>query len=232
MSDLSHWIETLFSEPDLLRMGHNQRAEDANLGLGWLYYALARIVRPQHAVVIGSLRGFVPAVLGKALGDNCESGAVTFIDPSLVDDFWKDEGRVARHFAELGAPNVRHVCMTTQEFAASDAYGALSPVGLLFVDGYHTAEQARFDFETFLPLLELRGMALFHDSMVSRDTNIYGDADSYRTSVPAYLATLKEDAAFQVLDVPFGTGVTLVRRLTPESERPLELGKEYRLLDD
>ena len=27
----------LYANPELCRMGHNQRAEDVNLGLGWLY---------------------------------------------------------------------------------------------------------------------------------------------------------------------------------------------------
>ena len=53
-------------------MGHNQRAEDLNLGLGWLYYGLARLIHPKSAVVIGSYRGFVPLLLGRALRDNVE----------------------------------------------------------------------------------------------------------------------------------------------------------------
>ena len=53
------WITRLFEHPDLLRMGHHQRAEDQNLGMGWLYYAFGRMIRPRLAVVIGSWRGFV-----------------------------------------------------------------------------------------------------------------------------------------------------------------------------
>src|SRR5262245_880449 len=96
------WIARLFEHPDLLRMGHAQRAADLNLGLGWLYYSLARMVRPRTAVAIGSYRGFVPLVLGKALADNLEPGEVVFIDPSFVDDFWKDAENVAAHFARFG----------------------------------------------------------------------------------------------------------------------------------
>jgi hypothetical protein len=63
-------------------MGHLQRVEDANLGLGWIYYGLARVIRPKTAVVIGLYRGFVPLVLGKALADNLDGSRVTFLDPS------------------------------------------------------------------------------------------------------------------------------------------------------
>ena len=89
-------------------MGHNQRAADLNLGLGWLYYGLARVIRPARAVVIGSWRGFVPLIVGRALQDNLEGGEVTFIDPSLVDDFWQDAGAVSRYFARLSVRNIRH----------------------------------------------------------------------------------------------------------------------------
>ena len=105
---MHEWIAKLFEDPDLVRMGHLQRVEDANLGLGWLYYALARIVRPKTAVVIGSYRGFVPMVIGRALSENVEKGEVVFIDPSLADDFWKDEQRVRDHFASYGIENIHH----------------------------------------------------------------------------------------------------------------------------
>src|SRR4029079_12750507 len=76
------FIRQLFSNPDMLRMGHFQRLDDFNLGLGWMYYALGRIIRPSTAVVIGSYRGFAPSVIAKSLSDNTEGGEVVFIDPS------------------------------------------------------------------------------------------------------------------------------------------------------
>src|SRR5262245_17284133 len=116
-SDLGGWITYLFKHSDLHRMGHGQRVEDSNLGLGWLYYALGRILRPRRAVVIGSYRGFVPLILGKSLQDNLEPGEVIFIDPSMVDDFWKDAETIRQYFRSFGLENVRHFRMTTQEFA-------------------------------------------------------------------------------------------------------------------
>ena len=113
---MNDWIARLFEHPDLLRMGHGQRVEDLNLGLGWLYYALGRVLRPRKAVVIGSYRGFVPLVLGKALAENFEHGEVTFLDPSFADDFWKDENEVRRYFHGFGSDNIHHFRMTTQEF--------------------------------------------------------------------------------------------------------------------
>jgi predicted O-methyltransferase YrrM len=210
---VTRWIARLFQHPALLRMGHDQRAEDRNLGLGWLYYALGRIVRSRHALVIGSYRGFVPLVLAKALGDNLEGGTVTFLDPSLVDDFWTDPAAVRRHFAGLGVENVRHFPMTTQAFVETEAYRRLAPIGLLFIDGYHSEAQARFDYAAFEKLLEPRGLVLFHDSMLVRRSEIYGPDRAYETRVRDFVDTLKRDPALQVLDLPFGSGLTLLRRI-------------------
>jgi hypothetical protein len=195
----------------MLRMGHAQRRDDLNLGLGWLYYALARVIRPKTAVVIGSWRGFVPAVIGKALMDNSEPGEVLFIDPSLVDDFWTDPERVQRHFAGLGAPNIRHSRMTTQEFVASAAYGETGEVGILMVDGHHTAEQARFDYLAFLPKLGPEAIVLFHDSVRRFQSPIYGKDRIYEHTVCLLMDRLRETPGLEVMSLPFDSGLTIVR---------------------
>ncbi len=206
------WIARLFEKPEFLRMGHHQRAEDLNLGLGWIYYGLARVIRPQRAVVIGSHRGFIPMVVGKALADNGEGGEVTFIDPSMVDDFWKDAAAVNAHFAGYDLTNVRHHLMTTQQFVTSDAYAALDDVGLLIVDGYHSAEQARFDHEAFIDRLRPEAMVLFHDSVRIRPSRIYGADATYDHRVKDYMDELKLNKDLQVFDIAFGGCVTLVQR--------------------
>jgi predicted O-methyltransferase YrrM len=193
-------------------MGHGQRVEDQNLGLGWLYYALARALRPTTVVVIGSLRGFVPLMFGKALADNIEKGQITFIDPSFVDDFWKDPRQVRAYFAGLGVNNIRHFLMTTQQFVQSEAYRELPPVGIVFVDGYHSEEQTRFDYEAFQDRLAPDGIVLFHDSGRVRKSKLYGADRVYEYGVKEFLATLKKDPRLQVFDLPWFDGVTLVRR--------------------
>jgi predicted O-methyltransferase YrrM len=214
---VTEWIAGLFEHYGLTRMGHLQRVEDRNLGLGWLYYALARILRPAHVVVIGSHRGFVPLVLARALHDNLERGEVTFIDPSLVDDFWTDPARVNEYFAGFGTTNIRHHKLTTQQFVDSAVYRDLPRVGLLFVDGYHSAEQARFDHEAFRNRMTADGLVLFHDSTNRKSTRMYGPEGRYEYSVTDYMNELKADAAWQVFDLPFGAGVTLVRRATEKA---------------
>jgi predicted O-methyltransferase YrrM len=210
---MKDWLAKLFDNPDLARMGHLQRVADGNLGLGWLYYALARIIRPRTAVVIGSYRGFVPLVLGKALADNLDGGEVIFIDPSLVDDFWKDPQAVREYFARFEVGNVRHFLMTTQQFVQSEAYRSLGRLGMLFVDGYHTEEQARFDYEAFERLLDPAAVVLFHDTARCEVSHMYGPHREYERRVKVFIDKLKQDSRLQVFDLPFGEGVTLVRKL-------------------
>ena len=222
------WIARLFEHPDMLRMGHHQRAEDQNLGMGWLYYAFGRMIRPRLAVVIGSWRGFVPLMIAKALQDNLESGEVVFVDPSLADDFWKDASRVKEYFLSLGVANIRHFRMTTQEFVKTSDYRALGKVGLVFIDSLHTEQQAQFDYEAFSGLLEPRGFVMLHDSMIVRPDKVYGGEKAYGMSVKYFVDRLKKDPMLQLLDVPFGhTGLTLLRKLDEEATRD-----PYDWLDD
>lgn len=209
--ELNAWIEQLFADPALRGMGHAQRVDDLNLGLGWIYYSLARVARPRRVVVIGSYRGFAPLVFARALADNAEGGRVTFIEPSLVDDFWREPARVSAHFAQHGIANVDHFNMTTQQFAQGAAWRELGQVGIVLVDGYHSEEQARFDHETFAPLLGADGYALFHDSVRERISRIYGEDRPYMHTVKRYIDALRGDPAWEVLTLPFGDGLCIVR---------------------
>lgn len=208
---MEEFIKKLLSDPEMLRMGHAQRKEDLNLGLGWIYYSLGRLLKPARAVCIGSWRGFVPAVMAKALQDNSEAGELWFIDPSLADDFWADPDRVSAHFKDLGVPNVRHFRHTTQDFVKTDDYEGLSNVGLLMVDGYHTAEQARFDYMAFIDKLSDGAVVMFHDSTLLRESRIYGKDNAYVHTVCHFMEKLQETPGLETFTLPFASGVTLVR---------------------
>ncbi len=207
------WLNQLLAEPEMLQMGHGQDAASRSLGLGWIYYGLARALRPSRVVIVGSWRGFVPLVFGKALIDNGDNGRVVFIDPSYVDDFWSDPARTAAHFARFGVGNIGHHCMTTEAFAQSDAYADLKDVGILFIDGMHTATAARFDHEAFRPRLAENGVTLFHDSIWVRPSRIYGADKVYEHRVKDYIDALRNDKLLDVLDIAIAGGLTLVREL-------------------
>lgn len=208
---LDGFVARLLSGTDMLRMGHAQRLSDHNLGLGWLYYALGRILRPARAVVIGSYRGFAPSVIARALLDNDEGGEVHFIDPSLADDFWADPDTVTAHFADLGTPNVRHHRYTTQAFVETVAYGDLDEVGLLMIDGLHTGAQACLDYRAFLPKLTPDAVTLFHDSTIRRISTFYGEEQAYEHSVCDLMERVRRDAGLELFTLPVASGVSMVR---------------------
>ncbi len=208
---MDDFIRSLFADPQLLRMGHAQRAEDLNLGLGWQYYALARIIRPRRAVVIGSYRGFAPMVIAKALVDNQEGGEVCFIDPSMVDDFWRDAAAVRAHFQDYGLSNIQHHCATTQQFVETASYAQLQDVGLLMIDGMHTAEQARFDYLALLDKLSDDAVVLFHDSTHPKLSPIYGPDRIYRHTVYRLIERLRATPGLEVFSLPVDSGLTMVR---------------------
>ncbi len=211
---LDNFVKKLFDDPEMLKMGHAQRGDDSNLGLGWIYYALARIVRHKQAVVIGSWRGFVPLLIARALADNLEGGRVLFIDPSLVDDFWQDTEKVNHYFAEFGVDHIDHFLMTTQEFVQTDNYRELDEIGILFIDGMHTYEQVKFDFEAFSDRLANEGIIMFHDTAKRGTSGMYGPEGRYQYAVHEFVADLEKQGDFEVFNLPFDSGITLVRRRT------------------
>ncbi len=208
---MQDWIEKLFEDRAMLHMGHGQTLPDLNLGLGWVYYGLVRSIRPMRAVVIGSWRGFVPLVVGKAMQDNGQ-GEVIFIDPSMVDDFWRKPEAVQSHFARCRVANIRHSLATTQDFVETEEYRSLNNVGLLFIDGYHTAEQARFDHQAFLPKMSGSAVTLFHDSVRARTSRMYGQGLHYEHSVFQYMDELRGDPLWDVLALSESDGLTIVKR--------------------
>lgn len=208
----ANWLDQIFSHEELHGMGHGQDPETKNLGLGWLYYATARMYRPKRVLCIGSWRGFVPLVFAKALQENDNGGDVLFIDPSMVDDFWADPQRVSAWFQSFGLENVTHFKNTTQEFVETQAYKDLGTIDFLFVDGYHTEEQARFDHESFAPLLSKDGLIFFHDSLSDAISKIYGPEKGYQYSVHKYVAALKATDQYQCLDFPCPSGLSVFQK--------------------
>ena len=148
-------------------MGHGESTN--SLGLGWIYYGLACSLRAQTVLCIGSGFGFVPAVFGMALKHN-GSGTVHLVDASYDYEldglksyagcgYWHDAGE--EPFRELGLENVRLTIQPTQEYEWT---GGL--IDILFIDGDHSFEGVKHDFEKFSPFANY---VLLHDSTWNSD---------------------------------------------------------------
>ena len=151
----------------------SQNTEDGNLGFGWIYYGLARNLRPDFVVAIGSCRGFMPFCAARALQDNGH-GRVIFIDPSYsgMDDpgwsgkgLWSDPGQVEARFAEFGLTGwITHLKQTSEQaFPHVRELVAGGKLGLVIIDGAHTHANSLQDFELYSSLMS-EGFVLFHDA--------------------------------------------------------------------
>ena len=195
----------IFSDEALLCQGHGQDSDRESLGLGFLYYSFCRIFRPERIVCIGSWRGFVPMLFAAGQKDN-QKGRTYLIDPSYVDDFWKDEKKVSEYFQSHGVDNIQHFCTTTQEFSKSAYFQMLHDIDFLFVDGDHRYRQVLFDFETFRPNLSKSALIFFHDSTMR------GKAYSL-WEVPDFLLEFAQhNKEYEMLTVDAARGLTILKR--------------------
>ncbi|MGC8908641.1 MAG: class I SAM-dependent methyltransferase [Desulfomonilaceae bacterium] len=202
--------------------GHNEQPSNLNLGFGFLYYGVARALRPQHVLVIGSGYGFSVVCLGLALKDN-KVGQLTFVDPSysLVKDgpwktiggrgTWSNPEDVVKRFEAFGiADIVTHYRLRSDEFFACYEPEGLPPIDLAFIDGSHTYKDVAHDFSQALKRAHQNSYVFLHD------TNIYFRELVHNSGVKRWLRVLRaSDKAFEVINFPYSSGVALVRIKDP-----------------
>jgi predicted O-methyltransferase YrrM len=192
----------------LTPLGHHEGSVEEgtnrfDLGLGLIYYALTRVLKPRKVVVVGSLRGFSVVCIALALEDN-DLGKIDFIDAAKVDGFWKDKQNVQRHFAKFGVLNrVAVNVMTTAAYLAKKQHSEPS-VDLLFIDGDHTKEGVRFDHESLGRLVMPGGYIAFHDSYAA-------GVGFTEWEVADYLGSLQ--CLYEILTLEVGQGLTILRKL-------------------
>ncbi len=203
-------------------LGHHQKPQNLNLGFGFIYYGLARALRPKHTLVIGSGFGFSVVCLALGIKDN-GVGRLTFVDPSysLLKDgplktvggrgTWNSESNVQDHFRRFGVENfVTHYRMRSDQLFPSYDELRLPPIDLGFIDGSHAYKDVKYDFITMLGHSHKRTYIFLHD------TNIYVREMLHHSGVKRWLKIVKkEEKAFEVINFPFSSGVALVRVLEP-----------------
>jgi hypothetical protein len=129
---------------------------------------LIDIVRPGLLVELGTFTGvsfsaFCQAVKGLGLETRCHAV-----------DTWEGDDQSGYYGAETLADLKAHIEIHYQEFAQliestfDDALGRFEngTIDLLHIDGYHTYESVRHDFESWLPKMSARGVVLLHDTNV------------------------------------------------------------------
>jgi hypothetical protein len=153
-------LEPLFRLPD--RRGVNSAWWGHVPFAGWIM----RAARPRVFVELGTFSGVSYAAFCQAALADCISTACHAVDT------WSGDPHAgiyentiyldfkAFHDARYKAISQIHRCTFDEAQRRFDD----GSVDLLHIDGYHTYEAVRHDFETWLPKLSSRGVILFHDT--------------------------------------------------------------------
>jgi predicted O-methyltransferase YrrM len=185
---------------------------DFKSGLGdsaSLLYGLARSLKPKVCVEIGSARGMSACYVGVALMEN-GSGKIYAIDPHAKTS-WNDSHSVEtlpvieHNIRYLGLTKYVEIVHKTSDEAVKEWS---QPIDLLFIDGDHTYEGVRRDWEMFSPFLTEFGVTVFHDTIWDLDP----DPRWYRSDmgVPRFVEDLRKEG-YPVLTINQDYGVSILQ---------------------
>ena len=185
---------------------------DFRSGLGdcaWLLYSLVKAKKPQVCVEIGSARGKSACYVGQALKEN-GAGKLYAIDPHAPTE-WNDEGSTdsfAIITANLASAGVSEQVEIVRKLSDEAAKGWSRKIDILFIDGDHSYEGVKRDWDLFTPHMNPFGIVLFHDTLWSlqpEDPNFRKDM-----GVPRFVEELRQQG-YPCITIDRDYGVTMVQ---------------------
>ena len=195
---------------------HRLKKTDFPSGLGdvgWLLYGLVRLSRPEVCVEIGSASGKSACFIGMALREN-HMGKLYAIDPHRPTT-WNDPEAVdsypmiQRNLRRFGVQERVEIVRATSEEAARSWH---APIDVLFIDGDHSYEGVKGDWERFSPFVKPSGIVVFHDTLWDLDAR--SARDDREMGVPRFVDELRQQG-YPVItlerDFPSGPGMSLVQ---------------------
>lgn len=184
----------------------------AQSGVGdsaYLLYGLVKASKPGVVVEIGSARGRSACFMGMALKEN-GSGKLYAIDPH-THTAWNDTDSIDTYeilksnVNSLGLNGVVEILRNTSTEIAS---GWNLSIDILFIDGDHSYEGAKRDWDLFSPFVKPFGSVVFHDTLWDLTPNAkYARADM---GVPRFVDELRL-AGYPVITIDRDFGVSLVQ---------------------
>lgn len=185
---------------------------DFSSGLGdsaWLLYGLARSLKPKVCVEIGSARGKSACYIGMALREN-GLGRLYAIDPH-VKTSWNDSNSVEtiEHITNnLNSLELGDYVEIVRENSDVAARRWNQPIDLLFIDGDHSYEGVRRDWEAFSKFLTEFGVTIFHDTLW--DLAPHPEWSRSDMGVPRLVNELRREG-YPVITINQDFGVSLVQ---------------------
>ena len=213
-------------------------ATDLHLGDGLVLYALIQHMRAKNCICIGSGGGFIPRLMTQARKDLYEQGIFTG-NPGIS---WGDIGvtYVVDACNGIGGPNdlerensffrtvfqPRFIKSTSEE--AYYNFFVLQDIkaDILFIDGDHSYEGVKKDFDLYSQLLSPKGIVILHDTDADYESSLIVSEDAakdhHRFDGPSKLVKeLQENPEwnlvnlfnFRILkDKPSSSGITIINR--------------------
>jgi predicted O-methyltransferase YrrM len=191
---------------------HRLASIDFQSGLGdsaYLLYGLTKAAKPKVIVEIGSARGKSACFIGMALKENRE-GQLYAIDPHVQTD-WNDSESVntfniiRKNIQKLNLQEYVQIIRQPSDVAAKDWD---LPIDILFIDGDHSYEGVKRDWNFFSPFVKSFGFVIFHDTF----WELKPDPTYWRPNmgVPKFVEELRENG-YPVITLDRDYGVSLVQ---------------------
>jgi predicted O-methyltransferase YrrM len=181
-------------------------------GLGdssYLLYGLTKAMKPDVCVEIGSARGRSTCFIGMALKENGR-GKLFAIDPHTRTE-WNDFQStdtfaiINRNLNTLGLTSFVDIVRQTSQMAAKNWDRTID---LIFIDGDHSYEGVRRDWDLFVPHVRDFGCVVFHDTIWDlRPDPALSRCDM---GVPRFVEQLRQQG-YPVLTIDKDYGVSLVQ---------------------
>jgi predicted O-methyltransferase YrrM len=166
-------------------------------------------MKPNVCVEIGSARGKSACYIGMALKEN-GTGKLYAIDPHTQTS-WNDSDSV-NTFDVMQSNLLRCGVKEQVTIVRSNSADALrnwhEEIDLIFIDGDHSYEGVKADWEGFRPFVKQFGLVIFHDTT----WELKPDPRWYREDmgVPRFVEELRRDG-YQVLTIDHDCGVSIVQ---------------------
>jgi len=193
---------------------HHTDFKNGGLGYGWVHYSLIRLLNPKNVLCVGSKWGFIPAICALACCDNGK-GVVDFVDAAYdIKDyegpgehwggvgFWK-KCDPEKYFGKFGLQkNISLLVMKSKEYADKNKS---KKYGYVHIDGDHSYEGVKLDFELFWPRVEKGGFLAIHDiGSPDKDGNVYGTRKFWEE--------IKRLGKYKLIEIRENPGVGIIQK--------------------
>lgn len=186
-------------------IGHEVDLNRGFLGFGLMHYSFISLMRPKRILCIGSQKGFIPAICAMACKDN-NSGHVDFVDAGKKQTdmnswggigFWKKQSPQKHFFPYNLNKFITTYVMTSQAFSGQYSKRRY---GYIYIDGDHSYEGVKNDYQKFWPKLTKHGIMSFHD------ITLYGNYKNNEFGVSKFWKEISVKSSISIISRQNGVG--------------------------